>query len=175
MTSTDARADRFVRELGELKIPDPAAGRPQLWVRLGVALLVVGAALGVTAYAMSHGTRDPLVQRDALALGLGGVVASVVGAALFLRYSLTGFLRFWMARQSYDLAQLGDRLAGVEAVTGPAAAAAANGAVASSAAEPAAAEAPAETPEAAAETPEAAASETAAPAAEPATKESVST
>ncbi|CAI7980618.1 conserved hypothetical protein [Frankia sp. Hr75.2] len=182
MTSTDARADRFVRELGELKIPDPAAGRPQLWVRLGVALLVVGAALGVTAYAMSHGTRDPLVQRDALALGLGGVVASVVGAALFLRYSLTGFLRFWMARQSYDLAQLGDRLAGVEAVTGPAAAAApaapaapaaANGAVATSAAEPAveqpaAAEAPAETPEAAA-------SETAAPAAEPATKESVST
>ncbi|OHV19783.1 hypothetical protein BBK14_28585 [Parafrankia soli] len=179
MTSTDARADRFVRELGELKIPDPAAGRPQLWVRLGVALLVVGAALGVTAYAMSHGTRDPLVQRDALALGLGGVVASVVGAALFLRYSLTGFLRFWMARQSYDLAQLGDRLAGVEAVTGPAAAAApaapaaANGAVATSAAEPAA-EQPAAA-EAPAETPEAAASETAAPAAEPATKESVST
>lgn len=172
MTSTDARADRFVRELGELKIPDPAAGRPQLWVRLGVAFMVVGAALGVTAYAMSHGTRDPLVQRDALALGLGGVVASVVGAALFLRYSLTGFLRFWMARQSYDLAQLGDRLAGVEAVTAPAAPAAANGAVATSAAEPAAEQPAAEAP---AETSEAAASETAEPAAEPATKESVST
>ncbi|WP_018504288.1 hypothetical protein [Parafrankia discariae] len=162
MTSTDARADRFVRELGELKIPDPAAGRPRLWVRLGVALMVVGAVLGVTAYAMSHGTRDPLVQRDALALGLGGVVASVVGAALFLRYSLTGFLRFWMARQSYDLALLGDRLAGVEAVTSPVAPVAA----AQPAAEAAAVEAVAAEPESSAAE---------SSAAEPVAKESVST
>jgi hypothetical protein len=35
---------------------------------------------------------------------------SVVGSAMFLRYSLTGFLRFWLARQSYDLAQLADRV-----------------------------------------------------------------
>ena len=27
MTSTETRADRFIRELAELKIPDPAAGR----------------------------------------------------------------------------------------------------------------------------------------------------
>jgi hypothetical protein len=35
---------------------------------------------------------------------------SIVGSALFLRYSLTGFLRFWMARQSYDLSLLADRV-----------------------------------------------------------------
>jgi hypothetical protein len=52
MTSTETRADRFIRELAELKIPDPAAGRPRLWLRLG----------------------------------------------------------FWMARQSYDLAQFAERL-----------------------------------------------------------------
>ncbi|SEG85006.1 hypothetical protein SAMN04489712_117111 [Thermomonospora echinospora] len=110
MTSTETRADRFVRELAELKIPDPAAGRAALWLRLGVALMAAGLVLGASAYFMSHGTRDPLVQRDALALALGGVSAAVVGSALFLRYSLTGFLRFWMARQSYDLTQLADRL-----------------------------------------------------------------
>jgi hypothetical protein len=59
---------------------------------------------------ISHGTSDPLVQRDAITIGLGGVTGSVVGSALFLRYSLTGFLRFWMARQSYDLAQFAERL-----------------------------------------------------------------
>ncbi|MGI5330230.1 hypothetical protein [Actinomadura nitritigenes] len=104
------RADRFVRELAELKIPDPAAGRPGLWLRLGAVLMVAGGALAVTAYLVSHGTRDPLLQRDAITLGLGGVTAAVAGSALFLRYSLTGFLRFWMARQSYDIAQLTDRL-----------------------------------------------------------------
>ncbi|KAB2379223.1 hypothetical protein F9B16_21495 [Actinomadura montaniterrae] len=96
--------------MAELKIPDPAAGRAPLWLRLGALLMVAGAALAVAAYALSHGTRDPLVQRDAITLGLGGVTAAVAGSALFLRYSLTGFLRFWMARQSYDIAQLADRL-----------------------------------------------------------------
>ena len=96
------------------KIPDPAAGRGGLWLRLGVALLVLGPVLAVVAYFLSHNTSDPLVQRDAIIVALVGVAAGVVGAALFLRYSLTGYLRYWMARQSYDLALLGDRLAGAE-------------------------------------------------------------
>jgi len=108
-----SRADRFVRELADLKIPDPAAARTGLWLRLGAALMVVGLVLAVAAYFVSHNTQNPLDQRDALALGLGGIAGTVVGAALFLRYSLTGFLRFWMARQSYDLAVLADRLCAV--------------------------------------------------------------
>jgi hypothetical protein len=108
--TTETRADRFVRELAELKIPDPASQRAGLWLRVGVALMVIGLVLGASAYFMSHNTSDPLVQRDAITLGLAGVASAVVGSTLFLRFSLTGFLRFWMARQSFDLAQLGDRL-----------------------------------------------------------------
>jgi len=112
VTSTESRADRFVRELAGLKISDPAAGRPRLWLRLGAALMVLGPVLGVTAYLISHRTTSSLVQGDAITVGLGAVTVTVVGSALFLRYSLTGFLRFWMARQSYDLTLLADRLAG---------------------------------------------------------------
>jgi hypothetical protein len=110
MTTTESRADRFVRELAELKIPDPAVGRATAWLRLGGTLMVLGLVLAGSAYFMAHNTSDPLAQRDALAVGLGGIAACVVGSALFLRYSLTGFLRFWMARQSYDIAALADRL-----------------------------------------------------------------
>ena len=110
MTPTEKRADRFVREIAEHKIADPAAGRPRLWLRLGAAMMVAGLALALTAYLVSHRTSSSLVQGDAVTIGLGGVTVSVVGAALFVRYSLTGFLRFWMARQSYDLTLLGDRL-----------------------------------------------------------------
>ncbi|MEU1521562.1 hypothetical protein ABZ413_05065 [Nocardia rhamnosiphila] len=106
------RADRFVAELAELKIPDPAAGRGALWLRVGVALLILGPVVTVLAYLMSHNTSDALVQRDALVIALAGVASSIVGAALFLRYSLTGVLRYWMARQSYDLALLAERLPG---------------------------------------------------------------
>lgn len=34
MTTTEPRADRFVRELAVLKILDPAAARATLWLRL---------------------------------------------------------------------------------------------------------------------------------------------
>ena len=110
MNSNETRADRFVRELAELKIPDPAAGRPRFWQRLGAALMVLGPVLGATAYLVSHRTTSPLVQGDAVTIGLAAVTVSLVGSALFLRYSLTGFLRFWMARQSHELAVLADRL-----------------------------------------------------------------
>ena len=110
MTPTERRADRFVRDIAELKIADPSAGRPRLWLRLGAAMMVAGLALALTAYLVSHRTSSSLVQGDAVTIGLGGVTVSVVGAALFVRYSLTGFLRFWMARQSYDLAMVADRL-----------------------------------------------------------------
>jgi hypothetical protein len=106
------RADRFVAELAELKIPDPAAGRGALWLRAGGTLLSLGPVVAVLAYLMSHNTSDALVQRDALVIALAGVALSIVGAALFLRYSLTGVLRYWMARQSYDLALLAERLPG---------------------------------------------------------------
>ena len=112
LTSPESRADRFVREVAELKIPDPAAGRPRLWLRLGVVLMVLGVALGVSAYFVSHRTTSSFTQGDAITIGLGGVTLSVVGSALFIRYSLTAFLRFWLARQSFDLAMLGDRLTG---------------------------------------------------------------
>jgi hypothetical protein len=110
LTTTETRADRFVRELAELKIPDPAAGRAALWLRVGGALMVLGLVLAGSAYFMAHSTTNPLAQRDAIALALGGIAGCVVGSALFLRYSLTGFLRYWMARQSYDVAALADRL-----------------------------------------------------------------
>jgi hypothetical protein len=110
MSPSELRADRFARELNELKIPDPAAGRSALWLRVGIGLMVLGLVLDVTAYFMSHNTSDPLVQNDALTIGVAGIGACVVGSAVYLRYSMTGFLRFWMARGSYDLAMLGDRL-----------------------------------------------------------------
>jgi hypothetical protein len=109
MTSAESRADRFARELADLKIADPAAGHPRLWQRAGAALMVLGIVLGVAAYLISQHTGDSLTASTAITIALGGVTLALVGGAIFLRYSLTGFLRFWMARQSFELNMLAER------------------------------------------------------------------
>jgi hypothetical protein len=43
-----------------------------------------------------------LQQRDAIVIALTGVALSIAGAALFLRYGLTQFLRFWLARMIFE-------------------------------------------------------------------------
>ena len=109
MTSAESRADRFSRELADLKIADPAAGHPRLWQRAGAALMVLGIVLGVAAYLISQRTGDSLTASTAITIALGGVTLALVGGAIFLRYSLTGFLRFWMARQSFELNLVAER------------------------------------------------------------------
>jgi hypothetical protein len=109
MTSAESRADRFARELADLKIVDPAAGHPRRWQRAGTALMVLGIVLGVAAYLISQRTGDSLTASTAITIALGGVTLALVGGAVFLRYSLTGFLRFWMARQSFELNLLAER------------------------------------------------------------------
>jgi len=110
VNSAESRADRFARELADLKISDPAAGHPRLWQRLGAAAMAAGIVLAASAYLVSHRTTSSLTQGDAITIGLGGLTLGVVGAAVFLRYSLTGFLRFWMARQSFELNMLAERV-----------------------------------------------------------------
>ena len=112
MDVVSGRAERFVRDVEELKVRDPSVGRPVLWLRLGVVLMVVSVVVVVAAFFVSHSTTDALVQRDAIVLGLGGVVLGVVGSAVYVRFALTNFLRFWLARQSFDLQVQTDRLVG---------------------------------------------------------------
>ena len=109
MTSAESRAERFARELADLKIADPAAGHPRMWQRAGAALMALGVVLGVAAYLISQRTGDSLTASTAITIALGGVTLALVGGAIFLRYSLTGFLRFWMARQSFELNLLAER------------------------------------------------------------------
>src|SRR6266550_3571358 len=106
------RVEEFKAEIAEMRLRDPATGRDRQLLRLGVVLLVVGVVLAVVAYFMSHGTTNPLSQRDAIILALAGVTVSIAGGALFPRYSLATFLRFWLARLIYEQQTQTDRIVG---------------------------------------------------------------
>jgi hypothetical protein len=106
------RLEEFKAEIAEMRLRDPATTRDRQFLRLGVVLLVAGVVLTVVAYFMSHGTTNPLSQRDAIILALAGVAVSIAGGVLFLRYSLATFLRFWLARLIYEQQAQTDRIVG---------------------------------------------------------------
>ena len=116
MIESQDRVAEFKSEIADLRLADPALARDRLLLRLGVALLAIGPLWTVVAYFISHQTKNPLQQRDALVSALIGVSLAIVGGALFLRYSIAGFLRFWMARLTYEQKAQTDRVVG--AVTG---------------------------------------------------------
>ena len=114
MVDVYERGERFSREMASMRIADPSPGRHDLWMRVGLLLMLAGLALSAFGYVRAQGTGEALVQRAALALGMFGITAAIVGAAVYLRYSVTKVLRFWLARVSFDLQTQAERREGVQ-------------------------------------------------------------
>jgi hypothetical protein len=96
--SSGDRAEAFREGVAAMPVRGGTVARERSMARLGGALLVAGPLIAVLAYLLSHGTDNPLQQRDAIVVALLGVTVSLAGLALFLRYSLGGILRLWLAR-----------------------------------------------------------------------------
>jgi hypothetical membrane protein len=98
-----ARAERFLSDLGDLR---PERGsRNAWWARLGLGLLVLGPVLALVGLLLSQLSQNALDQATDAALGLAGIAIALLGLGLYLRYSLTQFLRFWLARFIYEQQQ----------------------------------------------------------------------
>ncbi|MGW0661175.1 ABC transporter ATP-binding protein [Streptodolium elevatio] len=94
----EPRTHALAQEVAGLRIKPPSTTLDTQLMWLGVVLLVAGIGTGLGAYIMAHTTRLQLTQNDAIVVGLVGVTISIAGMALFIRYSLSNFLRFWIAR-----------------------------------------------------------------------------
>lgn len=98
----DARVEQFKTEVAGMRLRDPTTGLDRLLLRLGVVGMVGGPLLAVAAYFLSHSATGSLQQNDAIVQAILGLALTVVGAALYVKAALAGFLRFWMARLSYE-------------------------------------------------------------------------
>jgi uncharacterized membrane protein YidH (DUF202 family) len=112
LIESNERVEQFKSEIADMRIKDPATARDALLLRAGVALMVVGVAVTIIAYFMSHNTTDALSQNDDQVIAMIGIAVSVVGSATFLRYSYAQFQRFWLARLIYEQRAQTDRILG---------------------------------------------------------------
>ena len=101
-TDAPTRTDRLRAEAAELGVRAGAHRRDGLLQAAGVALMVIAVVVGLVAYQASLGSDDARDIQSLIVLALAMVALAVLGGALFLRYSISRFLRFWLLRQLYE-------------------------------------------------------------------------
>jgi hypothetical protein len=118
------RLDEFQAELARLRARRSTSSTEQRLLVAGIVLMPLGLVLVMIGYLGASGTTELSSQVPYLISGgVFGLGCTIVGAALFLRYSLGRYLRFWLLRLIYEehttadrqvdaLERLGDRLAG---------------------------------------------------------------
>ncbi len=92
------RIERLQAEAARLNVAK-AGRRDGLWQAVGAVAMVAGVVLAFVAYQVSLGKDDTRDIDSLLILAVAMLALAVVGAAVFLRYSLARFLRFWLLRQ----------------------------------------------------------------------------
>jgi hypothetical protein len=95
------RIERLQSEAARLDIAR-SGSRDNLYQMAAVVLMIVGVVGGFIAYQASLGSDDPRDIQSLIVLAIMLLGLVVIGAAVFLRYSLAKFLRFWLLRQLYE-------------------------------------------------------------------------
>jgi hypothetical protein len=102
MQMTNERVERFKGEAAELNLKAGSAARDTQLQVLGLLLMVVG-VVGAFLYALaSHSTASSLDVQTDMIYAIAMLALTVLGLAIFLRYSLGKFLRLWLLRQMYE-------------------------------------------------------------------------
>lgn len=114
--SHEARMDQFRSEIGGMKLRGGSGEGEHRLLVVGIVLTVVGIGLAVAgAIQVGNFGDSPADQRAAMAQGsLIGLALIIAGAALFVRYSLGRYMRFWLIRLTYESRANTDRI--VEAI-----------------------------------------------------------
>lgn len=99
---TTSRVERFKAEAADLNLKAGNSGLESKLQALGALLMVVGVVVTLLLYASSLNIDDPRDIQSNIILSIGMLALSIIGAAMFLRYSLAKFLRFWLLRQLYE-------------------------------------------------------------------------
>ncbi len=110
-TGGHQRIDQFKTEIAELDVKTPADGNERWYLLAGIISMAVGMVLILGGYIGASGTALVAEQIPYLlsggALGIGFVI---IGGALFVRFSLSRYLRFWLIREIYEERAQTDRL-----------------------------------------------------------------
>lgn len=97
-----ARREQFEADIAKVRVRTGASSAEPRLIALGIVLMVVGVAIALIAFFTSGNIADTRDVLSTLILAVAGLGIAIVGAAVFLRFSLGRFLRFWLLRLIYE-------------------------------------------------------------------------
>jgi hypothetical protein len=112
VNENQARIEQFRSEISELKLRGSSSEGERRLLVLGVVLVAVGVGLAVLgAVQVGNYGDSPADQRAFMAQGsFMGLALIIAGAALFIRFSLARYMRFWLIRMTYESRANTDRI-----------------------------------------------------------------
>jgi uncharacterized membrane protein YidH (DUF202 family) len=114
-TDKDLRIEQFRAEIEDMKLKGGSGEGEKRLLVIGILLVAVGVGLAVFAAVQvgSSGSAGSTADNQRAYLAQGsflGLALIVAGAALFVRYSLARYLRFWLIRATYESRANADRI-----------------------------------------------------------------
>ncbi|MCW2939289.1 MAG: hypothetical protein JWN00_2274 [Actinomycetia bacterium] len=107
----EERIKTFASEVSELRVNGARGDRERVLLGAGVTLLVAGVALAVVGGLRASSANGLGNQIALLATGsFIGFALVGAGAALFVRYSIARFLRYWLVRLVHEHRTETDRI-----------------------------------------------------------------
>jgi hypothetical protein len=115
MNDNPQRVEEFKAEIDSMKVKASGAESEARLLLVGVVAAVVGVGLAILGGIETAGVSNEYQQRGYIAsASLIGIALIIAGAALFVRYSLARYMRFWMVRLVHESRANTDRI--VEAI-----------------------------------------------------------
>ena len=108
--ATSPRLDEFEAEVQKLKVSGGGANPERLGAQWGIGLTIVGFVVaGISWFSAQDATRNEVIYRSQIVAGIGLAIA-MVGIVIWLRNSLTRYLRYWIIRLVYEQREQTDAL-----------------------------------------------------------------
>ena len=121
MNENPERVQAFQNEIESMKLKAAGAENESRLLIAGVLLAVIGIGLTVLTAVQIPNESDPVKQTTLLATGsLLGIALLIAGIALFVRFSMARYLRFWLIRLVHESRANTDRIVeALERATAP--------------------------------------------------------
>jgi hypothetical protein len=108
---SSARLAQFQDEVTKLKLKGGGANPERTGSNWGIGLMIVGVIVVVIAWLSSKGAGGSVTTRlDSEVAALIGLLVGIVGVALWIRNSITSYLRYWLIRLIYEDREQTERL-----------------------------------------------------------------